>query len=61
MYTLYMASVETDAPVSSFRSTTTVLIGVGAALAVGSVALLWWRFGESVYAQSIVSAILACF
>jgi hypothetical protein len=56
-----MASAETDAPVSLFRSSTPVLIGVAALLAVGSAAMLWWRFGEGVYAQSIVNAILACF
>jgi len=36
-------------------------IGIAAAgLLVGSAAL-WWRFGEGVYAQSLLNAIMSCF
>jgi hypothetical protein len=54
-----MAAVETDdAP----RETPIrPLIAVGVVAAFGAAGLLWWRFGETVYASSIMTAILACF
>jgi len=33
----------------------------GAALAVVAALGLWWRFGEGVYGQALVNAVIACF
>jgi hypothetical protein len=59
-----MASMETDADATGAATpgpgTMAGLAGLGA-VALGVVGLLWWRFGEGVYATSIMNAILACF
>jgi hypothetical protein len=54
-----MASVETDA-LPRQRAFSPLLAG-GVLAAFGAAGLLWWRFGETVYASSLMSAILACF
>jgi hypothetical protein len=54
-----MAAVETDA--APRETLTRPLAAVGALAALGTAGLLWWRFGEAVYASSIMNAILACF
>jgi hypothetical protein len=60
-----MASFETDAPTAATGLPATVVrtgLLAGLVLALGTaVGLLWWRFGEGVYATSIMNAILACF
>ncbi|MGL4243428.1 MAG: hypothetical protein ACRCTI_20125 [Beijerinckiaceae bacterium] len=54
-----MSSIETDAPPRRIAASAAMIALATAAL--GAAALLWLRFGESVYAQSIVNAILSCF
>jgi hypothetical protein len=54
-----MASVETDAAPRS--SDIRLLLAAGGVVALGAAAMLWMRFGEAVYASSIMNAILACF
>jgi hypothetical protein len=36
-------------------------IGVAAACLMGGSIALWLRFGEGVYAQSLLNAVMACF
>jgi hypothetical protein len=54
-----MASIETDAPARRFAAPAATIAASAAALVLAG--LLWWRFGEGVYAQSILNAILSCF
>jgi hypothetical protein len=54
-----MASIETDAPVR--RTAGPAALIAAPFVAFGLAGLLWWRFGEGVYAQSILNAILSCF
>jgi hypothetical protein len=54
-----MAAIETDA--APRETSMRPLIAAGALVAFGAAGLLWWRFGETVYASSLMSAILACF
>jgi hypothetical protein len=54
-----MAAIETDAPerVTSLAP----LVVAGLAVAFGGAGLLWWRFGDRVYATGLMDAFLACF
>ncbi len=58
-YRLYMANVQADA--GEQRSALPVVSAVVVAVLLAGGAALWLRFGESVYATSIVNAILSCF
>jgi hypothetical protein len=62
VYLTYMASVETDASARtlSVRPSHVALAAAGVAAAAAA-GLLWWRFGDRVYAISLMEAILACF
>jgi hypothetical protein len=54
-----MASVETDAqPRESALPPAMAFAIVGGFIGAG---LLWWRFGEAVYASGLVTAFMACF
>jgi hypothetical protein len=58
-----MASVETDAQGARGEewSLTRSAAVAGGVMALGLGGLLWWRFGEAVYASSLMNAILSCF
>ncbi len=58
-----MISVETDAQSAAGmeRSLLQPAMIAGGGLALGLGMLLWWRFGEAVYASSLRGAILSCF
>jgi hypothetical protein len=59
-----MALIETDATqaASAVRYSRAQLLLVAVMLvAFGAAALLWWRFGEAVYASGLMTAFLACF
>jgi hypothetical protein len=54
-----MLIARTDASARpSFRP---AAVAVAAAAFLAAAGALWWRFGEAVYATSIVNALLACF
>ena len=38
-----------------------VAFGIAAIGLLAGTAALWWRFGENVYVQSLLNAIMACF
>ncbi|MCA3564098.1 MAG: hypothetical protein IOC90_06375 [Methylocystis sp.] len=38
-----------------------VAVGIAAVAFLGASAALWWRFGEGVYAQTLLNAVMACF
>jgi hypothetical protein len=59
MYGIYMASVETDA--SPPARSAAPLIAAGVAAAFAAAGLLWWRFGDRLYALGLMEAFLACF
>jgi hypothetical protein len=44
----------------SFAISRSLVITAGAALSAGAIGL-WWRFGEGVFVQSLMNAIIACF
>lgn len=55
-----MSTVETDAP-SRGSWPLYAIAGTGLAAVGAACLLLWARFGEGVYANAIVNAILSCF
>jgi hypothetical protein len=44
----------------SFAISRSLVITASAVLVAGAIGL-WWRFGEGVFAQSLMNAIIACF
>lgn len=38
-----------------------LLLAAGAAGALAAASGLWWRFGDGVYAQALMNAVIACF
>jgi hypothetical protein len=54
-----MANVQADA--EPRRSALPIMAAAAAIALLAAGAALWMRFGESVYATSIVNAILSCF
>jgi hypothetical protein len=58
-----MASVDTDAQAARGAeiSVGRAAMLAGGALALGLAGLLWWRFGEAVFASGLMNAILSCF
>jgi hypothetical protein len=57
-----MASIETDAPApASALSTGGIAMVAAPAIGLALGAILWWRFGDAVYSQSLLTGLLSCF